>query len=513
MRFMESTRNTISLATSRVLVGGGGLLCAFLLGVVLIQVLSLPKAWAALVCLAIGGTCAAIIWTTLSLPLISMLRVAWLATFWFRLEINLFAIKKQGHETPAGVVVSLNLLLGLMLVAAHLYARWQRQERGHLFPGAFTIIAILLSVLCVLSVMQGAETQLGIYSLTALATEFLICYVAVAHFSTAAALRQVVICFAVAILLNAFLGILQYFDIFSGWELLGAATGEREMKLPGMEVSRATGFCESPNTFGWMIASFGPLIITPVLLAKDRLRQWERYLCVIAFFFGVIALILTFSRGSWVAFLITMPVLVGMVLSALPPRERWKLTARLAGALIVILLLSLPFLSPLLARAFGEDDGAAESRIPLMDVAIEMIKDNPLLGVGLSSYEAVMRRYDRTPDFISDSFPYPVHNVYLNVAAEAGLPALCCLLSLVGITLWCGWGVWRQKAAAPALPRAIAGGAIVGMLAYLISALKELSSFDSGQIRMLFLLFGLLIAAERAARHFALDSDDRREWA
>ena len=43
-------------------------------------------------------------------------------------------------------------------------------------------------------------------------------------------------------------------------------------------------------------------------------------------------------------------------------------------------------------------------------------------------------------------------------------------------------------------------------LAYLISALKELSSFDSGQMRMLFLLFGLLLAAERAARYFTSEA-------
>jgi hypothetical protein len=50
------------------------------------------------------------------------------------------------------------------------------------------------------------------------------------------------------------------------------------------------------------------------------------------------------------------------------------------------------------------------------------------------------------------------------------------------------------------LPRALAGGLMVGMLAYLITAMKELSSFDSGQIRLLFLLCGLLIAAHSATR-------------
>lgn len=492
---MNAIKQTSGNQTSLLLLSGA-LLCALVLGALLVRILSLPKAWAALACLALGGLCGVIVWTHFRLPIVPMLRLALLASFWFRLEINLFPYIKQGHETPEGLVISLTLLLCLLLLVNYRYERWRGTEKGGVFSFSFSATAWLLTLLCVLSVLQGVETMLGLYSLWALASELLICYVAAVHFASKAGLRQIVLCFAIAILLNSGLGILQYFELFGGWELLGSTTGEREMKLPGMEVARASGLCESPNTFGWMLVSFSPLVLAPVLLAKAQFQRWERQLCVTAFFLGVIALILTFSRGSWIAFVCTTPVFVGLVLSALPTRERGRIMVRLGGALLILLLFSLPFLDPLLARAFGEDDGAAESRLPLMDVAIEMIKANPLLGVGLSSYEAVMRRYDFTPSFISDAFPYPVHNMYLHVAAEVGIPALLCLLLLIGLALWCGWQAWRTG---PALPRAVACGAIVGMLAYLISALKELSSFDSGQIRMLFLLCGFLLATERAA--------------
>ncbi|MBS1809112.1 MAG: O-antigen ligase family protein [Acidobacteria bacterium] len=492
-------RNNLSPSTlsprGTILFWGTALGCALALGAVLIRVLSMPKAWGALACLAICGLCGLIVWTHLKLPIVPALRLALLASFWFRLEINLFAIKKQGHETPVGIVISLMLLLSLLLLVNHLYEGWRGREQGGVFPFSFSAVSVLLAMFCGLSVLQGVETMLGIYGLWGLVSEVLICYVAAAYFTSTTSMRQIVLCFAGAILLNAVLGILQYFDLFGGWELLGSTTGEREMKLPGMEVSRASGLCESPNTFGWILVSLSPLMIAPVLIAKAQFKKWERQFCVAAFFLGIVALILTFSRGSWIAFLCTMPVLVGFVLIAQPAAERGRLIVRLAGALLALVLFSLPFLNPLLARAFGEDDGAAESRLPLMDVAMEMIKANPLLGVGMGSYEAVMRRYDFTADFISDSFPYPVHNLYLHVAAEAGLPALLCLLTLVGIALWRGWQAWRSG---PPLPRAIACGAIIGMLAYLITALKEPSSFDSGQIRILFLLCGFLLAAKRA---------------
>jgi O-antigen ligase len=195
-----------------------------------------------------------------------------------------------------------------------------------------------------------------------------------------------------------------------------------------------------------------------------------------------------------------MPLLAAWALWVLPAPERRRLALRLATAAVLLTLLSLPFLDPLLARAFGEDDGAAESRLPLMDVALEMIRAHPLLGVGLSSYEAVMRRYDYTPSFISEAFPYPVHNLFLHVAAETGIPALLCLLGLAVIALYGGAKAWRRKEAENALPRALAVGLSIGLLAYLLTALKELSSFDSGQMRILFLLCGLLLATARASR-------------
>ena len=475
-----------------------GLLLSIGLGTIVASAMTMSKTSAMLVTLVICGALGVIIWGTLKLPVIPILRVAMLASFWFRLEINLFPIIKQGHETPVGLVISLNLLLNGLLLLAFMSARWQGVLSGGVWPPAFTLVASALVLLCSLSVLHGTETQLGIYALWGLLTELLICYVAAAYFRTDALLRQLIICVAIAILLNSLLGMLQYLEIFNGWEILGATTGERQMKIPGMEVSRASGLLEAANSFGWALVSFSPVILAPVLLAKKALPPWVRKLCLTAFFCGAVALLLTFSRGSWMAFAITLPVFVGFILWALPAKERGQMLVRLTCALGLLLVLGLPFLEPLSARLFGDDEGAAETRLPLMEVAAEMIRDRPMLGVGLSSYEAVMRRYDHTADFITEHFPYPVHNLFMHVAAEAGIPALLCLLTMVGIALFCGAKAWRRKEPEHALVRAVAGGLMIGTLAYLITALKEPSSFDSGQIRNLFLLCGLLIATERA---------------
>jgi O-antigen ligase len=277
------------------------------------------------------------------------------------------------------------------------------------------------------------------------------------------------------------------------------------MTIPGSEISRASGLLEMSNSFGWYLASFLPALLAPVLLAGRSLKEWMRWSLIAGFLLGVLALVLTFSRGSWAAFAVTMPLLAGVALAARPPRERWVLLVRFVGVLMILVALSAPFLNAVVTRITQDDQGSAESRLPLMQVAFEMIKANPVFGVGLGSYEAAMRRYDETEDFISESFPFPVHNMFLHIAAEAGIPALVCLLVLTGLALACGWRVWRDRNGDP-LTRALAVGLMTGVLAYLLTGLKEPSSLDAGQIRLLFLLCGLLIANERAARRAAAES-------
>lgn len=487
-----------SRQVSSLLIAGLGGLIAVGLGAAVALALMLPNAWAGLVTLAVCAGLGATIWGAVKLPVVPILRGALLVSFWFRLEINLLPLIKQGHETPVGLVVSLNMLLSLLLLAAFLYERRRGQQAEPVFPAAFSWAVAALVLLSVFSVMQSADRQFGLYGLWWQMTELLICFVAAAQFRSPRALRQVVLCFAVAILLNAGLGVLQYLELFGGWALLGATTGERLMKIPGMEVSRASGLLEAANSFGWVLVSYCPVILAPALLAKDALPRGARTLCLVSFFSGTVALLLTFSRGSWLAFALALPLFALLVSSGLPAKKRGRMLVGLAGALLALLLCSVPFLPAITARLTGDDEGAAESRVPLMEVATAMIEEHPFVGVGLSNYEVVMRRYDRTAEFITEHFPYPVHNLYLHVAAEAGIPALLCLLTLVGLALACGWRAWRRPE--QALARAVAGGLMIGMFAYLVTALKEPSSFDSGQIRNLFLLCGLLIATERASR-------------
>ncbi|MGH9845691.1 MAG: O-antigen ligase family protein, partial [Blastocatellia bacterium] len=165
-------------------------------------------------------------------------------------------------------------------------------------------------------------------------------------------------------------------------------------------------------------------------------------------------------------------------------------------------LLAIPFSGKIVSRLTDDDRGSAEVRLPLIQVALAMIADNPVLGVGMGSYESVMRNYDETPELVTEHFDWPVHNVYLHIAAETGLPGLLLFLALAALASRRGWMVLRNSGADPLL-RALALGLLAGMAAYLINGLKEGSCFQTGMMRPFFLLCGLLLANERASRRTA----------
>lgn len=468
---------------------------ALMLGAALALLTTMPMAWLALSCLAVCGVLMVTIWNQAQLPLWPVLRFGLIFCFSFRLEINFFADKKT-HAEPAGLNISLALLLALLLTALKLAENRQAMKRERIVPTGFAVTFGALVLWCAVSVLYGKEYLMGAYALFGVLTSGLICYAAAICFSDAQALRQAVLAAACAVGFSGLIGLLQYqFGIATDWSILGSIAEDRVQKIADGDVSRVAGLLTMANAFGWYLVAFLPLLIAPALLQLRQLRLTEKAALIAAVGLGSVALILTYARGSWISFVISMAALSLLAYRATASAERRRYVWRMGGILALVTLLALPFAPMIYTRLTEDDRGAAESRLPLMEVATGMISDNPLLGVGLSAYETEMRRYDQTNEKITDDFDWPVHNIFLHIAAESGIPALLLLLLLTGVAVWRAWPVIQSQN--PML-RAQAVGLLTGLLAYLLTGLKELGSLGSGQHRILFLLLGLLLAAAQA---------------
>ncbi|MCJ7494469.1 MAG: O-antigen ligase family protein [Deltaproteobacteria bacterium] len=196
-------------------------------------------------------------------------------------------------------------------------------------------------------------------------------------------------------------------------------------------ISRVGGTVGHPNELAGYIGMILPINLALLFAPLDR--RYKLLLILIGLMsFGI--LILTYSRGGWLSVIIGGLVTMYCCLAQLTRR---KITSfiLLAGFLSIFLFATLVFVTPIQKRLFEDDYGAARSRIPMSLLASNMIAHNPWLGVGLGNYTDVSSYYDLTREGISYTFNLPVHNEYLLIASELGLPALSIFLFLMVVVL------------------------------------------------------------------------------
>lgn len=176
---------------------------------------------------------------------------------------------------------------------------------------------------------------------------------------------------------------------------------------------RVAGTFPHPNIFGGFL--FCALLNTMYLY----FTQAKMKLILAGLFLQIPVLILTFSRAALIAFTLTAAVYLFLQIRN-PGTHKRALRLILALFALGILCFSL-FLPQLLARGglFNYNTlvrGADTERLAYQNIAIEIIKEHPLLGVGLNSFQIESHRYA--------SLPSRVHNIYLLIAAETGLIGL-----------------------------------------------------------------------------------------
>lgn len=285
-------------------------------------------------------------------------------------------------------------------------------------------------------------------------------------------------------------------------QLLGVVfTAENMGRVVGMKskiegggglLVRHAGTLSHPNDMAMYVNLCLPLVGFMLLMETKPIR---RLYLVIAILFAMAALISSGSRGGW----------VGMGLGFATGLFFWlrkqgknplKGMAIMAGSLTVLFLVLMLGSQTFQSRVLKGDKEAAEVRIPLMEVAMEMISDKPVLGVGLNHYTREMVAYDRTNHFVATNFNQPVHNTFLMVGAETGLPAMLLLCILVFIIVKDAYYVAMHG-------RGIVSTVGFGMLCAMVSWFMH-NQVNHSTIfgdSTLYVLLGALVAARNYVNH------------
>ncbi len=122
--------------------------------------------------------------------------------------------------------------------------------------------------------------------------------------------------------------------------------------------------------------------------------------------------------------------------------------------------------------ATRQDQSSSVQRLAIWDVALTIIQQNPLTGVGLGAYPEAHFQTWRRGHFPSISFGRrDTHSTYLNLGAEMGIPGLLLFLGMMGYTAVNSRKVRLENAArAPALATQMYYLEI-GLFGYLVAAI------------------------------------------
>ncbi len=100
----------------------------------------------------------------------------------------------------------------------------------------------------------------------------------------------------------------------------------------------------------------------------------------------------------------------------------------------MVMIISFLFLGqPIISRfisSFDAAEGSNAGRILIWQNAIEVFKQNPVIGVGVGNYPLTQ------DEFISSRSPINAHNTYLEIVTELGLSGLLLWLGMLTSALW-----------------------------------------------------------------------------
>jgi len=244
------------------------------------------------------------------------------------------------------------------------------------------------------------------------------------------------------------------------------------------ESGRVGGTVGSPNAAASYLIMLLPLTLGVLLTGWSRAI---RMLAVLGFVLGAAALVTTLSRGGWVG----CAAGIGLFGVAALWRRRISILVPVAAGL-ALLVVVVAFQQVILKRLTAYDQGSAYSRVTMMQVAMRVVEEAPILGSGANNMAVAMRPHAQSSDF-RGTFMYIVHNRYLQILAETGIVGLAAWIIFLLTACGRGWRSWRanDRELAP-----LALGVVAGMAGEMLHMTVEVFGGRS-QLEMLWILVAL----------------------
>lgn len=229
----------------------------------------------------------------------------------------------------------------------------------------------------------------------------------------------------------------------------------------------------------WMTFSGEQMIViamlgAAVLFGRDKRRWW--FLIALALLGA--AVLLNQTRSVWLGIFVAGVYLLGAF--------RWKLLPLVPVAAVVVFLLAPASVRHRLETIYRPDPklDSNQHRVVTFQTGVRMIQANPLFGLGPERIGPEFDKYMLPGTVKPDGFYGHLHNIYLQYAAERGIPTLLALLALLGKILYDFFQ--RVRHTRDPEIRSTLHGCLAAVLAVLTAGFFEHNLGDS-EVLMLFL--------------------------
>lgn len=238
---------------------------------------------------------------------------------------------------------------------------------------------------------------------------------------------------------GVFLGGLSAFQAASGTfssPYGGFAVATVEQIVGEVDDFRASGPVDDPNFFAQVLVVAFALALGAFLFSKDR---WLRVVGLTGAAIAALGILVTYSRGG---------VLAGSAVAVCAlmmhrPTPTWTIVT-IAAVLVSVAALPPEFVDraaqstaglPLVGDDQPIADSAVRGRTSEAIVGLQMLRDHPVLGVGVGNYPARYQEYSRELGLDPRREDRASHNLYLEIGSETGVVGLGAFGVLVAIAV------------------------------------------------------------------------------
>lgn len=373
-------------------------------------------------------------------------------------------------------IINSTLLAGcwdelLLIFAVFLFLyKWIKYRKNPAYaatPLDFPIIFFIMIAFC-LFFINSPLLAIGISGLRQVVQQILWYFIAVSLIASAKNVRWVLY---IAVFIGGLLGLHGIYQYITKAEMPSYWVDRLESGIS----TRVFSIIGSPNILGSLMVLLIPISVS-LIFSEHKLPK--KFLFGIITLFMCATLVFTSSRSAWIGFVVAMAVYF------------WLKDKRLI-VLLVLLLFTAYALVPTIAGRINYlispeylVSSAAGGRVARWTIALNMLRQNPLFGVGLGQFGGAVAQNFKIPNaFYVDSY-------FLKIAVEMGLVGFCAFCILIYNVL--AWGIRSVKRINDSLNLSMAQGIFAGIAGVIVPNLVE-NVFEVPMLLAYFWFFNALL--------------------